>query len=336
MGNRCRMQVRGLAVDALHVGFGVAVASYGVGGDGSFEFRDLFGGEMDVAGGGVFFEVLAALGAGNGNEVNAFAEDPGEGELAGLDTFAIGDGADAIDEDLVLIEVVAGEAWVARFAKVLSVELRVFGDGAGEEAAAEGRVGDEADAELAADRDDFGFGVALPKGVFGLESGDGVNFVGASDGGGGGFRKAEVFNLASFDELGHGADGVFDRGVGIDAVLVVEIDVIEAEALERSIAGLADVLGLARDAPEGGVFSFAEIGELGGEKDFVAAGLDGVADQLFVVAHAVDVGGVEEGDAEVERAKEGGGGLFVVAFAVELAHAHAAETLAGDDGALCA
>ena len=53
--------------------------------------------------------------------------------------------------------------------------------------------------------------------------------------------------------------------------------------------------------------------------------------RIFVVAEAVDVGGVKEVDAEIERAEDGGGGLLVVALAVELAHTHAAETHAGDD-----
>ena len=90
-------------------------------------------------------------------------------------------------------------------------------------------------------------------------------------------------------------------------MLVVEVDVVETETFEAGVAGLADVLGFTRDAPEGGVVFLAEVGELGGEEDLVAAGLDGSADELFVVAEAVDVSGVEEVDAEVERAEQGGG-----------------------------
>ena len=87
--------------------------------------------------------------------------------------------------------------------------------------------------------------MTLPKGVLGLKGGDGVDLVGAADGGGRGFGEAEVFDLAGLDELGHGADGVFDGGVGIDAMLVVEVDVVEAKALEAGVAGLVDVLRLA-------------------------------------------------------------------------------------------
>jgi hypothetical protein len=52
----------------------------------------------------------------------------------------------------------------------------------GEEAFAERAVGDQADAELFEQRDDFGFGLAPPEGVLGLERGDGMDGVGAADG----------------------------------------------------------------------------------------------------------------------------------------------------------
>ena len=38
--------------------------------------------------------------------------------------------------------------------------------------------------------------------------------------------------LILFHELGHGADGLFDRHIGIDAVLVVQIDVVHPEAAQ--------------------------------------------------------------------------------------------------------
>ncbi len=197
-----------------------------------------------------------------------------------------------------------------------------------------GTVGDESDSEFADGREDFVFYVALPERVFGLEGGDGVDFVGSADGCGGGFGEAEVFDLACFYEVGHRAYGVFDGGLRVDAVLVVEVDVVDAEALEGCVAGGFDVLWLAADGPVGWVFFFADVGEFCCEEDLVAAWADGFADQLFVVADAVGVGGVEEVDSEIERAEEGCGRLFVVALAVELAHAHATESHAGDDCAL--
>ena len=60
--------------------------------------------------------------------------------------------------------------------------------------------------------------------------------------------RPEVADLAGLDELGHRADGLLDRDVLVDAVLVVEVDVVDAEALQRGVAGLPDVLRRAVDA----------------------------------------------------------------------------------------
>ena len=57
---------------------------------------------------------------------------------------------------------------------------------------------------------------------------------------------------------------------------------------------------------------------------------DRAADEHLVVPGAVHVGGVEERDAELERAVDGRDRLVPVARAVALAHAHAAEALRGD------
>jgi hypothetical protein len=39
-----------------------------------------------------------------------------------------------------------------------------------------------------------------------------------------------VADLSRRDQIAHGAHGVFDRRVGVDTVLVVEIDVVDAQA----------------------------------------------------------------------------------------------------------
>ena len=109
-------------------------------------------------------------------------QDPGESELAGGGAFALGDGFQPFDQNHVLVEGLAGEAWVARGAEVLRIELAGVLDLAGEEAAAQRRVGDEADAEFAHGGENLVFDVALPEGVLGLQRGDGVDLMGAADG----------------------------------------------------------------------------------------------------------------------------------------------------------
>jgi hypothetical protein len=68
-----------------------------------------------------------------------------------------------------------------------------------------------------------------------------VDGVGAADRGGAGLGQAEVADLALGEQFGDGADGVLDRRARVDPVLVVQVDVVGAEALEGSLDGGADV-----------------------------------------------------------------------------------------------
>jgi hypothetical protein len=70
--------------------------------------------------------------------------------------------------------------------------------------------------------------------------------------------------------------------------------------------------------------------ELGGELHLIAPSGDAPADEHLVVAGPVDVGGVKEGDAEVEGAMDGGDRLIPVTGTVPLTHSHAAKALGRD------
>src|SRR5215211_7692858 len=108
------------------------------------------------------------------------------------------------------------------------------------------------------------------------------------------------------------------------------------EALEGALAGLPDVLRRAVDAAPVRVIGVAQDAELGRDDDAVAAAGDRAADEPLVRVRAVHVGGVEEGYAELQRPLDRRDRLAVVARAVEVGHAHAAESLAGDGQALAA
>jgi len=111
--------------------------------------------------------------------------------------------------------------------------------------------------------------------------------------------------------------------------LIVEIDVIDAEALQRRVAGFADVVGLAADAEERAVFA-AHVAELRGQHDLVAPVADGATDQLLVRERAVHIRRVEKVAAEVEGAMNRSDRLRVIVRAVELRHPHAAEADGGN------
>ena len=176
---------------------------------------------------------------------------------------------------------------------------------------AERRVGNEADAQLAQQRQQLGLWVTGPQGVLGLQRGDRVHGVGAADRGGAGLGQADVADLALGDQLGQSADGLLDGGVRVDPVLVVQVDVVGAEPLQGALDRGADVRRAAvEDA--GAATGVRDEAELRRHHHLVAAALDGPADQLLVVEGAVDLGGVEVGDAQVQRPVDGANRLGVV------------------------
>ncbi len=73
------------------------------------------------------------------------------------------------------------------------------------------------------------------------------------------------------------------------------------------------------------------VADLGGDDDVVAAAGDDLADELLVGVGAVEVRGVQQGDAEFESPVGGAQGLLSVDRTVGERHAHASEPLLGDD-----
>src|SRR5205814_2876411 len=186
-------------------------------------------------------------------------------------------------------------------------------DVSGEEAAAERRVGDKADAELAARRQDLVLDVARPQRIFGLQRGDRMDRGGALERLRPGLREAEIAYLAGFDQPRHRAHRLLDRHLRIDAVQVVEVDVVNAELREARLAGGSHVLGPA-------VVGLAAVGvvdvaELAADDDAVAPPFERAAEHALVPSFHVAVGGVEERDADIHRAVHGRDLHLVVALA---------------------
>jgi hypothetical protein len=108
-------------------------------------------------------------------------------------------------------------------------------------------------------------------------------------------------------------------------VLVVKIDGLDPEPFEASVAGGAHILGTAIDAATGAAV-LADDAELGGDDDLFAKRAQSLADQELVGTRTVDIGGVEESDAEFNRPVDRRDGFGLVARPIKLGHAHASET----------
>ena len=138
-------------------------------------------------------------------------------------------------------------------------------------------------------------------------------------------------DLALGDQLGQRADGVLDRRVRVDAVLVVEVDAVGAEPLQGALDRDADVRRAAVEHP-GATAGVRDEAELRRQHDAVATSLERAADEFLVGVGTVDLGGVDVGDAEVECSLDGADRLGVAACRVEVVagHRHRAESDARD------
>ncbi len=105
----------------------------------------------------------------------------------------------------------------------------------------------------------------------------------------------------------------------IDAVLVEQVDVAGAESLEATVDRLTDVPGLAVERAGLAVLELTAEFWWGNHR-LVAPALQRPADQLLVDERAIDLGGVDKRDAELERAMNRGNGRGVIRRAVGLAH----------------
>ena len=112
-----------------------------------------------------------------------------------------------------------------------------------------------------------------------------------------------MLDLAGLDQLLDGAGDVLDGYVGVDAVLVEQVDGVDAQPLEGGVGDPLDVLGSAGQAGLAAVGVEREA-ELGGDDDLAAERFEGFADEFLVDERAVDLGGVEEGDAPFDGRAE--------------------------------
>src|SRR6185503_13295482 len=117
-----------------------------------------------------------------------------------------------------------------------------------------------------------------------------------------GLRQAEMLDLAFADEVADRAGDILDRDARIDAVLVKQVDTLNAQTLQRAFGRLADMLRPAVHATavltRGGVDIETK---LGCDQDLFAEGPQGLADNFLILERAIYFGGVEEADPTLER-----------------------------------
>ena len=123
-----------------------------------------------------------------------------------------------------------------------------------------------------------------------------------------------------------GPDRVLDRNRRVHAAEAVDVDVIGAQALQGVGQEVPYRHRPSVDADEG-IVEGAQGAELDAEDHAVAVPApQRLADEQLVVAHAVVVAGIEQGDPGIQRRADGGDALGLVGGTVGAGHAHAAQT----------
>ena len=139
-----------------------------------------------------------------------------------------------------------------------------------------------------------------------------------------GLGQTEVAHLALLDKISHCASHLFHGDIGIDAVLIEEIDHIGVEPAQGGLGHGADIL---RPAVQPiGHLAVLET-ELGGDHHLVPERGQRLPQQQLVIAWAISLGGIEEGHPQFMGAADQGDGLPLVrGRAIAKAQPHAAQT----------
>lgn len=93
-------------------------------------------------------------------------------------------------------------------------------------------------------------------------------------------ERAEVAHLAGSDQFGDGAGDVLDRYLGVDAMLVEQVEGIDTQAAQGGVGDTGDLLGAAVEAD--GLPAFNAPPELGRDHNLIAQRGEGFPDEFFV------------------------------------------------------
>ena len=123
-----------------------------------------------------------------------------------------------------------------------------------------------------------------------------MNRVRATDHRDTGLGHTVIFDLPRFHQLGDGTCHILDRNVGINAMLIEQVDAVGSQTLERGVSHLSDVLGPAVDRQMRCPNLEAE---LGGDRSLVTPAFECPPEQLLIGKRTVELGRSEEGATKI-------------------------------------
>ncbi len=212
-------------------------------------------------------------------------QNPRERDLSRSRILLLRKTADQVYQRLVRLAIFFVETWHS-VAEVVRVKLRFFSDFAREKSLAERAERDEADSEFFQCGQDLLFRLSPPQGVFALQRGDRLHGMCTANRSHTCFRESEVLHFVRANQVFHRTRHVLNRHVGINAVLIKEVDHLGSEAFQRGIGHLLDVLGPAVQAGAFSVFIDFEA-KLCSDDDLAAERLESLADKFFIRVGAI-------------------------------------------------
>src|SRR5271166_2855625 len=198
---------------------------------GGIDLAHVLRSELDRRRGEVFVQPLHPARAGDRHDPGLLSQEPSDRDLSRRRIFLSGDALQQIDDGLVGLHRLRPEARELA-AGVGFLECRAGIDLAREEALPERAPRNETDSEAFASRQHLCFRIAHPQRIFALEGCNRLNIMRPPHGLRAGFGQPEIFDLAFRNKVLHRAGDVLDRHVGVDAMLVEEVDTVRAEALQ--------------------------------------------------------------------------------------------------------
>src|SRR5512139_2231807 len=182
----------------------------------------------------VLLQPFPALRPGDGYDVLAPGKHPGQGQLRRRAPLFGGHLPDAVRQLEVAQEVFLLEAGIGA-PEIVPGQVPGGCDRPCQKTPPQGAVGHKPDPELPAHRQGPVLVVPRPQGVLALEGRDGVHGVGPADGLRARLRETDVADLSFLHQGSHGTHGFLDRHLRVHAVLVVEIDEVDAKPLQTGL-----------------------------------------------------------------------------------------------------
>src|SRR6266850_3462788 len=197
----------------------------------------------------VLLQITNSFRPRDGHNVFALGEHPRQCQLRRRRAFFAGQLLDRCRQLQVFLQRLLSETGI-RPSPIAWVEIFEFLDCTCQESAPKRTVRDERDAKFAASRQyAVGLHLTRPQRILALQRGNRVDFRGAPQRLRSGFRQSDRSDLAGQNKLGHRTNCFFDRNVGINPMLVVEIDRFDAQPMKARVARTADILGRTIHAP---------------------------------------------------------------------------------------